>query len=326
MHRRTACLTLLAVPTLAAMTAHAQPARMARVAWLSMDRADPQLPSLVSFRNGLRALGWIEGQNVTVELWWADNSRERLLQLIVEIVASRPDVIVANSGLAVRPLIDAGVSAPVVFVYSADVVVGKVVESWARPGVNRTGVSFFSLDLVPKRLQLMRELLPRMNRVAIIGWPPHAGETLELEAVRTSADRLGLQHQYFGASSATELDAALDQITRWKADAMLVFGGMIASTYADRLAAFAARHRIPAVSAWAPFAEKGNLMTYGPVLNESFGRLASFVDRILKGAKAAELPVELPTKFELVINMKAAKALGIEVPKSMLLRADRLIE
>ncbi len=326
MDRRTACLTLLAVPMLASMPAGAQPARIARVAWLSMERADPQLPALVSFRNGLRALGWIEGQNVTVELWWADNSRERLLQLIVEIVASRPDVIVANSGLAVRPLIDAGVAPPIVFVYSADVVLGKVVESWARPGVNRTGVSFFSLDLVPKRLQLMRELLPRMSRVAIVGWPPHAGETLELEAARTSADRLGLQHQYFGTSSAAELDAALDQIARWRADAILVFGGMIASTYADRLASFAARHRIPAISAWATFAEKGNLMTYGPVLNESFGRLASFVDRILKGAKAAELPVELPTKFELVINMKAAKALGIEVPKSILLRADRLIE
>lgn len=326
MDRRTACLSLLAVAPLAASIARAQPARKARVAWVSMEPPSPESPFLAAFRSGLRALGWSEGQNVDLDTWGADNSRDRLLALIPQIDASRPDVIVAASGLAVRPLIDANLQPPLVFVVSADVVIAKVVQSWSRPGVNRTGISFFSLDLAPKRVQLMKELLPGLRRLAFVGWPPHSGELLELEAARKAADALGLQHQYHGVDTAAELDAAFERIAQWNADAILVFAGTVANVHVDRFAAFAARSRIPAVSAWAQFAERGNLMTFGPVLKESYGRLASIVDRILKGAKAAEIPVELPTKFELVINMKAAKTLGIAVPRSMLERADRLID
>lgn len=326
MDRRTACLSLLAVPPLSASMARAQPARRARVAWVSMEPPDPGLPFLVSFRHGLRALGWTEGENVDLDAWWAENSRDRLAALIPQMAASRPDVVVAASGLAVRPLIDASLTPPLVFVVSADVVVAKVVQSWSRPGVNRTGISFFSLDLAPKRVQLTKELLPGLRRLAFVGWPPHSGELLELEAARKAADALDLQHQYHGVSTAAELDGAFDKIAQWRADAILVFAGLVANLHVDRFAAFAARRRIPAVSAWAQFAERGNLMTYGPVLKDSYARLASIVDRILKGARAAEIPVELPTRFELVINMKAAKTLGIEVPRSLLTRADRLID
>jgi putative ABC transport system substrate-binding protein len=303
-----------------------QPTKIARVAWVSMSKADPQTPFWVGFRNGMRSLGWVEGTTVVLESWWADGSAERLRQLIPQIVSSQPDVIVANSGPLVRPMIEAEIAQPIVFAYSADPVIGKVVESRSRPGVNRTGVSYFSLELVPKRLELLKELFPRMNRVAIVGWPPHAGELLELDAAKTAVERLGLAHQYYGVTTAEEVDAALDACEKWRADAIVVFAGAVASTYADRIAAFSARSRIPAVSAWADFAEKGNLMTYGPAIKEAQVRLAWFVDRILKGAKAAEIAVELPTKIELVINLKTAKALGLTIPPSLLSRADEVIE
>jgi len=218
------------------------------------------------------------------------------------------------------------VQPPLVFGYSADPVIGRIVESWTRPGVNRTGISYFSLELVPKRLELMKQMLPQMKRVAIVGWPAHAGELLELDAAKSAAERLGLEHQYFGVATASEVDAALESIAKWRADGVLVFAGAVASVHAGRFAAFSARSRIPTVSAWPQFAEAGNLMTYGPVIQEAQVRLASFVDRILKGAKAADMPVELPTKIELVINLKTAKAIDLAVPQSLRLRADRLIE
>jgi putative ABC transport system substrate-binding protein len=326
MDRRTACLTLAALWSLATIPARAQTARTRRVAWVSIDRVNPESPFLLAFRSGMRELGWVEGKGFVIDTWWADGSAERLKKLVPDIVASRPDVIVAAGGPAVRPLVDANVPLPVVFTFSGDVVLGKVVQSWARPGVNRTGISFFSLEMVPKRLALMREIIPDMKRVALVGWPPHAGELLELEAATTAAEKLGLQHRYHGANTADELDAAFEAIAQWNADAIFAFAGGITAAHPDRFASFSARRRIPAVSAWAVFAEKGNLMTYGPVLRESYVRLASYVDRVLNGAKPADMPVERPTKFELVINMKAAKALGIAIPPSVLLRADRLIE
>jgi putative tryptophan/tyrosine transport system substrate-binding protein len=324
--RRQALVFTAAMALCAASPVGGQPARKARVAWVTMERANPQAPFWVSFRSGMRALGWVEGQNVTIDPWWVDGSVERLKLMIPDIVASRPDIIVVTTGTAVRPMIDANVPTPLVFGYSADPVIGKIVESWTRPGVNRTGVSYFSIELVPKRLEFIKQLLPHMKRIAIVGWPAHAGELLELDAAKAAASRLGLEHQYFGVSTGPEVDAALESIGKWRADAMLAFAGAIASVHADRFAAFSARSRIPTVSAWPQFAEAGNLMTYGPVIQEAQERLASFVDRILKGANPAEIPVELPTKIELVINLKTAKAIDLVVPQSLRLRADRLIE
>jgi len=317
----TALLSLGATPLL-----WAQQAKMARVAWLTMERADPEAPFWLGFRKGMRELGWTEGQNVVIDRWAAGGSPERLKQLIPEIVESRPDVIVAATGTAVPALMQANVQQPVVFAQSADPVIGKVVQSWARPGVNRTGISYFSLELTPKRLELMKQLLPRMKRVAIVGWPPHAGELLELDSANVAAESLGLTPRYWGVATAQEADAALIAIEKWRAEAILVFGGAVAAVHAGRFAAYGTTHRIPTVSAWRSFAEAGNLMTYGPVIQEAQVRLASFVDRILKGAKAAEMPVELPTKIELVFNLKTAKEIGIDVPNSLRLRADHLIE
>jgi len=326
MDRRRACILLAALSSLSAIPLRAASAGIARVSWTSVDRADPQSPYLLSFRENLRALGWVEGGNVMLDIWWGGGSTEGLKKLVPEILASRPDVIVTAGGPATRVLVDANVQTPIAFTVSADVVLAKLVESWSRPGVNRSGVSFFALEIIPKRLELMAEVVPQMKRVGIVGWPPHAGELLELEAARSAAEKLGLEHRYFGTNSAAEVDAALESARKWNAQAILAFAGGIAPKYADRFAAFSIRHRVPAFSSWAAFADMGNLMTYGPVLQECYARLATFVDRMLKGAKPADMPVERPTKFELVINLKTAKAIGLAIPSSILLRADRVIE
>jgi putative ABC transport system substrate-binding protein len=314
------------VAALAALPVRTWAAGAPRIAWLSIESPNPQSPFLLAFRNGLRGLGYREGDNLALDIYWGEGSLARVKDMMPAIIATRPEVLVVASGLAMPTVIEARAPMPVLFVYSADVVIGKLVDSWSRPGVNRTGVSFFSTELIPKRLEYMRVMLPRMKRVAIVGWPPHAGEYQELQVARASAEQMGLTHSYHGVANADELDAALEAIGQWRADAVLVFAGAIASNHPDRFARFAARSRIPAASAWAPFAERGNLMTYGPVLKESHARLASFADRLLKGAKAAEMPVELPTQLELVINLQAARALGVEVPQALLLRADRVIE
>lgn len=320
--RRAACVWLLAATAVPGLRAQGNSPR--RVAWVSIDSPNPANQSLRVWREAMRELGWVEGQNLVVDLWWAEGSADKLAGLVPQILARQPEVIVATTGPAVRPFVDAQVAVPVVFAFSADPVQGKVVQSWARPGVNRTGVSYFSLELVPKRMQLMRELLPRMKRLAIVGWPPHAGELLELDAARQAAQGLALE--YWGAHTGGEVDAALKAIDAWKADAVLVFAGVVASSHADRFAAWSLRRRLPTVSAWAAFADAGNLMTYGPVIGDAQARLAHFVDRILKGAKAAEIPVELPARIELVLNLKTAGAIGVEIPRAMLQRADRVIE
>jgi len=322
--RRAACVWLLAATAVPGPRAQGNSPR--RVAWVSIDSPNPANQSLRVWREAMRELGWVEGQNLVVDLWWAEGSADKLIGLVPQILARQPEVIVATTGPAVRPFVEAQVAQPVVFAFSADPVQGKVVQSWARPGVNRTGVSFFSLELVPKRMQIMRELLPRMKRLAVVGWPPHAGELLELDAARQVAQVQGLTLEYWGAHTGGEVDAALKAIEGWKPDAVLVFGGVVASSHADRFAAWSLRQRVPTISAWAAFADAGNLMTYGPVIGDAQARLAYFVDRILKGAKAAELAVELPARIELVLNLKTARTIGVDVPRAVLQRADRVIE
>jgi putative ABC transport system substrate-binding protein len=322
MDRRTACLALGSLPTL---STQAKAQRIRRIAWTSVNSANPPSPFVDSFRTSLRTLGWAEGSNLAIDTWWGEGSVEGLKKLVPAILADRPDLIVSAGGPATRVMIDSNVRVPIAFTVSADAVVAKFVESWTRPGVNRTGISFFSLELLPKRIQLIHEVLPEMKRMALVGWPPHAGELLELEAATKAVEERGLQHRYWGAHTLAELDAVLDAVVQWKADAVLVFAGGLASLNGRRFAAFAADQRIPAFSSWSSFADEGNLMTYGPVIGECYARLASFADRIMRGAKPETIPVERPTKFELVINVKAAKAIGIAVPRSILLSADRTI-
>ena len=274
----------------------------------------------------MRELGYAEGRDLVIQPWWGQGSGERVEQLASDIVGSQPDVIVAAGGLALFPLIRAGVKTPIVFSISADPVEAKIIESFARPGGNLTGISLFTLALVGKRMQLLKEMLPGIKRVALIANPQHPGEQKELDAAQTAATKLELTLRYFPVRSETELEAALADIARARDEAIVAFADGFTLGFAERIATFSTQNRIPAVDGWAPFARRGNLMIYGPVVEDVYRRLAVYVDKIRKGARPADLPVELPTKVELVINLKTAKALGLTIPQSVLVRADEVIQ
>jgi putative ABC transport system substrate-binding protein len=325
MNRRTICRIIAGIPIAAAMAAAGQPPAVLRVAWVSPERAGSTSPNLTAFRTGLREVGYVEGKNLVIDTWWGEGSSERLEQMAGDIVRARPDVIVTGSGAAVLPMMRAGVKLPIVFVLSADPVEAKVVASFARPGGNLTGMSLFSIYLMGKRLELLKEAMPGIKRIAIIANPEHGGQPLELKAAQEAATSLALSYRYFPVWSESNLEQALADIARGRDEAILAFADGFTMSFAERIAAFSVTNKIPAVSGWALFAQRGNLMSYGPIVDECYRRLAEYVDKIFKGAKPGELPVEQPTKFEVVINLKTANALGLTLPQSLLVRADKVI-
>jgi putative ABC transport system substrate-binding protein len=255
-----------------------------------------------------------------------DGSDERLDRLAGDILRAQPDVIVTQGGTALSPMLRAGVKKPIVFGMSADPVEAKIVDSCAHSGSNVTGMTLFASELAGKRIALLIEGPPAVKRVAVLANPQHPGARRELKVAQAAAGKLGLSLRYFPVRSEAELDAALAEIARSRIEAVVVLSDEFAMGYAERIAGFSARNRFPAISGWAEFAQRGNLMTYGPVLTDVYRRLATCVERIQKGAKPVDLPIEQPTKFELVINLKSAKALGPTIPQSLLLRADQLIQ
>lgn len=214
---------------------------------------------------------------------------------------------------------------PVVFGFSGDPVEAKMVDSLARPGRNMTGISFMVLELAGKRMQLLREVLPKLTRVAVVAHPQHAGDQAERKAAEAAAGPLGIAVQYFELRGAAQLPDVLAAVGKSNSEAVVLFPVQNVINNRERIAAWALKHRIPTMSGWAQFAEGGNLMAYGPNLREASRRMAFFVDKILKGARPADIPVEQPTRVELVVNLKAARALGVSVPQSVLLRADNVI-
>jgi putative ABC transport system substrate-binding protein len=271
-------------------------------------------------------LGYTEGRDLLIDTWWGEGSGKHVEQMATDIMRSEPDVIVAAGGLALNALMRVDVKVPTVFSISADPVEAKVADSFAHPGGNRTGISLFTLALVGKRMELLKETVPGAKRIALIANPQHPGEQQELAAAKTGAEKLGLAVRYYPVHSGTELEAALADIARGRDDAVIAFADGFTMGFAGRIASFSIQNSIPAVDGWAPFARQGNLMTYGPVIEDVYRRLAVYVDKIHKGAKPADLPIELPTKVELVINLKTAKALGLTIPQSLLLRADEVIQ
>jgi putative ABC transport system substrate-binding protein len=313
-------------PLLASPPALAQPKGPCHVAWVSMDKADSSSPVFAAFRNGMAALGYTEGRNLTVDAWWADGSVPRLEQMRDDILRRKPDVIVTQGGVALGPMRHASVTVPVVFSMSADPVDAGIVVSYAHPGGNVTGITLFAAEMAGKRLAFVREVLPGARRVAVIANPLHPGAQRELKSARDAAATLGLTLSYFPTPSSTELDAALADLVKARAEAVLVFSDGFALANADRLAAFSLQHRIPVVAGWTPFAQRGCLLAYGPQFVDVYRRLATYVDRIHRGARAGDLPIEQPTKIELVLNLKTAKALGLAMPQALLLRADEVIQ
>src|SRR3954453_15706388 len=314
-------------------TAHAQGSdRMRHVAWLGLGRADEPSPYLDSVRAGLRELGWIEGGNLTKRVFWA-TGREDMQAAAREVLAFNPEVIVTQELMAIA-MLSSQTAKPVVFGFSGDPVDGKLVQSWARPGGNFTGMSYLGIELVGKRIELLKEWLPQTRRVAILARPQHPGAHLERQATEEGVKKLGIGFSYFPYQSQSflpardlgELETAFRAVVQDHCDALVVFPDSAMYEVSDRIARFALEARLPSVSGWSPFAQKGLLMTYGPDVRELYRSLARYTDRILRGTTPADLPVEVPSKFYLAINLGTAKTLGLTVPPTLLARADEVIE
>jgi putative ABC transport system substrate-binding protein len=317
-------LAISAVTGISGMPAAARDiAGTARVAWLAGSAGPLPTPAyLEALRAGLRNWRWAEGRNLTIEARWGQpDDAERLAS---ELLASRPDVLVAQGAmvLGVRHL-DTGV--PIVFGFSGDPVEAKLVRSFSHPGGHLTGIAMQRLDLVGKRLELLKEILPSLARVAVLANPAHPGEPLELRASRLAAEKLGIAISYFAVSSARDFATAWPALLQARAEAIVAFPDALVMSQAGAIASFARHHRIPAASGWSEFADEGNLLTYGPNLRDTWEQAAGFVDRILRGAHPADLPVEQPSRFELVVNQRTAAELGLALPAVISMRTDRMI-
>ena len=311
-------LSILAAP----LAAEAQPAgKVSRLGVLlfSTPAADPNLPA---FLGGLRDLGYVEGRNVTLEYRYAEGQPERVSELALQIASLKPDVFVVLGGDMVPFVKNATATVPVVMLTSQDPVEAGVVASFARPGGNLTGVAFVSSETAGKRLQFLKEAVPSLTRVAVLWTPDHPdGEYRNTEA---TARRLGIHIQSLEVRRPGDFDGAFQAATRERAEALVVVSSRFMNSNRPRVVEFARKQRIPLVTGWGPWARAGSLISYGPDLDTLVRRAATHVDKILKGAKPADLPVEQPTKFALVISLKTAKALGLTIPQSVLLRADQI--
>jgi putative tryptophan/tyrosine transport system substrate-binding protein len=300
----------------------AQPARTYRILWLSTGSAPDPLAN--SFREGLRSHGLIEGRDVVLELRYAAGNPAGLLPAPAELAHGSFDLLV-SSGPAIR-LTRVIKDFPVLFAFSGDPVELGVATSLARPGGNFTGATLLSLDLAAKRVELLADLLPGLRRLAVLSNTDHPGERSEWRATQTAVQALGLGLAYAPFFGGSELDRALAAVRDAGTDAVLVFPDTVTLAHRVKITAFAITHRLPSMFGWSAYCEAGGLMSYGPNQRAMYNRLAGYAVRLLRGEKAAEMPIEQPTEFELTVNLKAAKAIGVEIPPTLLARADEVIE
>jgi putative tryptophan/tyrosine transport system substrate-binding protein len=310
--------------TLASLAAEAQQTgKVARLGVLLFGTPATD-PNLAAFVAGLRDLGYVEGRNLSLEYRSSEGRPERARDLAVQVVSLKPDVIVVLGGDMVPFVKDATSTIPVVMLTSQDPVEAGVVASFARPGGNLTGVAFVSSETAGKRLQFLKEAVPSLTRVAVLWNPDHRDP--EYGDIATAARRLGINIQSLEARRPEDFDGAFQSATRARAEALMVVSSRFMNLSRPHILEFVSKQQIPLVTGWGPWVRAGGLLSYGPDLDVLMKRAASHVDKILKGAKPADLPVEQPTKFELVINLKTAKALGLTIPPSVLGRADQIIE
>jgi putative ABC transport system substrate-binding protein len=313
---------LLAAP----LAAQSQPAgKVYRIGWLSPASAAAGLPNLDALRAGLRERGYVEGRNFTIEARWADGQIPRLPSLAGELVGLHVDVICTAGSQASGAAKQATATIPIVFANVAFPDQSGLVASYARPGGNVTGVAFIGPEY-GKRLELLKEAKPKMTRVALIYNPDNRGSVLALQETQRWAKDLRLTLEPHELRGPDDFERVFAAIARVRPDALMTTADPLIASYATRIVEFAAKNRIPSMYPGREFVAAGGLMFYGGSIPEMYRRAAVYVDRILKGAKPSELPVEQPIKFDMVINLKTAKALGLKLPQSLLQRADELIQ
>jgi ABC-type uncharacterized transport system substrate-binding protein len=326
MKRRRFLLSSLALAGIPKIAAAQSPTKVFRIGWLIGGSAEGSALFLDALRAGLADHGYIEGRNLVIEKRYGEDGPEPVVAALARELAHLPVDVLVTQGYATRTVIKEVAAVPIVYVFSADPILSGIAQSLARPGGNATGISLLSVELNGKRIELLREMLPRLERVTVIANPAHSGANFELEACENAARQLGIAIRQDLVRNAAELEESFSEIAAYKPEAITVIPDGLVIQKRQRIVEFAAKERIPVISGWKIFAESGALCTYGPRLTESYRRAGFYIDRILKGAKPAELPIERPTVFELVVNLKTANSLGVTVPPSVLARADEVIE
>jgi putative ABC transport system substrate-binding protein len=279
-----------------------------------------------AFRQGLRELGWVEGQNVAIEYRYAQGKRDRLPDLAAELLRINVEVVVVVSVYAARAVQHLNEAIPIVMASAADPVQLGLVTSLARPGGNITGLSEITPEMAGKRLELLKEMVPKLSRVAVLWDPTNDASTLSWKEIQPPARQLGVQLHSLEARNPNDFNKALEEASRARAGALAIMPAQLFGANLKRIANLAAKSRLPSIWHLSEFVDSGGLAAYGPDRSDLFRRAATYVDKILKGAKPADLPVEQPMKFELVINLKTAKQIGLTIPPNVLARADRVIK
>jgi len=319
-------LLVVVVLTIAIMAEAQQTGKVPRIAYLTLVPLSANVARVEAFRQGLRELGYVEGKNIVIEWRSGEGKVERLPSLISEVVNLKVDVIVTSGPQATRPAKKATTTIPIVMAFDTDPVGNGFVASLARPGGNVTGLSALSPELTGKRLELLKEMVSRLSRVAVLGSSSEPGNAKALRETELAAAAFGMHLQYLDARSSNDIETAFRAASKEGAQAILMLENAVFGSHRSQITELAMKSRLPAMYFEARYVEAGGLISYATSFTELSRRAATYVDKILKGAKPADLPVEQPTKFELVINLKAAKQIGLTIPPNVLARADKVIK
>ena len=303
-----------------------QPAKVPRIGFLGATSPSAISARLDAFRQGLRELGYVEGKNILIEYRYAEGKLDRLPVLAAELVRLKVDVMVLAGPASIRPAKEATNTIPIVMANDADPVGSGMIDSLARPGGNVTGLSNLAPQIGGKRLELLKEIVPRLSRLAVLGTSTTTGTAQVLKEIELAAGVFRAELQYLDVPGPKDIETAFREARKGRADAVLVLQGGVFNSHRKQIIDLAVKSRLPAIYHAPEYVEDGGLMSYGVSVTDLYRRAATYVDKILKGAKPADLPVEQPKKFEFVINLKAAKQIGLTIPPNVLARADRVIK
>jgi putative ABC transport system substrate-binding protein len=318
---------LLTVLLLSVCPAEAQqPPKVARIGYLGLSVPSANVARIEAFRQGLRELGYVEGKNIVIEWRWAEGKADRIPDLATDLVRLKVDVIVTQGPAINRPAKEATSTIPIVMGFDNDPVGNGLVASLARPGGNVTGLSALSPELSGKQLELLKEMVPKLSRVAIFGNTKELANSRSVKEIEIAAGAFSVKPQYVDVKEPKELETAFGAAGKERADAAVILSNGVLNPYRRQVAEFAAKYRLPAIYNAVEWVEAGGLTSYGASIPDLFRRSAVYVDKILKGTKPADLPVEQPVKFEFIINLKAAKQIGLTIPPNVLARADKVIK
>jgi putative ABC transport system substrate-binding protein len=299
--------------------------KIPRIGFLSGGSSSTNAARNEAFGQGLRELGYVEGKKIVVEYRYAEGKPGRERALAAELVRLGLEIIVTAGPASTRAAKEATVTIPIVFAQEGDPVASGFVASVGRPGGNITGLSSLAPELSGKQLELLKEIVPKLSRVTVIGISTEPGNAQRVKEIKLAASGLNVNLQHLDVLSSSDIESAFRAAAKGRADGVVMFGGTIFNTHRAQIVELAIKNRLPTTYSRPEYVEAGGLMTYGPSINDLFRRAATYVDKILKGAKPADLPIEQPTKFELVINLKTAKQIGLTIPPNVLARADRVI-